>query len=253
MEYVIGHNSNGVLASVYQLVFRIGESWFVALTMTDFTYGCQSWTIKKAEHQRIDAFELWCWRRLLRVPWAARRSNQSILKEINSEYSLEGLMVKPKLQYFGHLMQRADSLEKTLMMGKIAGRKRRGRRRKRWLDGVSPTHTWVWASSRSWWRTGKPGVLQSMGLQRVRHNWATELSWMKKTDNIQCWQGHNESRTLLYCWLKYKMLGLPWKAASWFFKKIEFAHAIWCSNSTPRYLPQRNENMSTQRFLYTYS
>ena len=113
----------------------------MALTMTDFTYGCQSWTIKKAEHQRIDAFELWCWRRLLRVPWAARRSNQSILKEINSEYSLEGLMVKPKLQYFGHLMQRADSLEKTLMMGKIAGRKRRGRRRKRWLDGVSPTHT----------------------------------------------------------------------------------------------------------------
>ena len=88
---------------------------------------------------------------------------------------------------------------------------------------------------------------------RVRHNWATELNWMKKTDNIQCWQGHNKSRTLLYCWLKYKMLELPWKAASWFFKKIEFAHAIWCSNSTPRYLPQRNENMSTQRFLYTYS
>ena len=94
-------------------------------------YGCESWTIKKAEHQRIDAFELWCWRRLLRVPWTARRSNQSILKEISPEYLLEGLMLK--LQYFGHLMQRTDSLEKTLMLGKIEGRKRRGRQRMRWL------------------------------------------------------------------------------------------------------------------------
>ena len=89
-------------------------------------YGCESWTIKKAQHQRTDAFELWCWRRLLRVSWTARRSNQSILKEINPEYSLEGLMLKPKLQYFGHLMQRADSLEKTLMLGKIEGRRRGG-------------------------------------------------------------------------------------------------------------------------------
>ena len=100
-------------------------------------YGCESWTIKKAEHQRIDAFELWCWRRLLRVPWAARRSNQSILKEINSEYSWEGLMLKLKLQYSGHLMQRADSLEKTLILGKIEGRKRRGQQRMRWLDGIT--------------------------------------------------------------------------------------------------------------------
>ena len=99
-------------------------------------YGCESWTIKKTEHQRIDAFELWCWRRLLRVPWTARRSNQSILKEISPEYSLEGLMLKLKLQYFGHLMRRTDSLEKTLMLGKIEGGRRRGRQRMRWLDGI---------------------------------------------------------------------------------------------------------------------
>ena len=99
-------------------------------------YGCKTWTIKKAEHQRIDAFELWCWRRLLRVPWTARRSNQSILKEISPEYSLEGLMLKLKLQYFGHVMQRTDSLEKTLL-GKGEGRRRRGQQRMRWLDGIT--------------------------------------------------------------------------------------------------------------------
>ena len=100
-------------------------------------YGCESWTIKKAERQRIDAFEVRCWRRLLRVPWTARRSNQSILKEISPEYSLEGLMLKLKLQYFGHLMRRVDSLEKTLMLGGIGGRRRRGRQRIRWLDGIT--------------------------------------------------------------------------------------------------------------------
>ena len=100
-------------------------------------YGCESWTVKKAECRRIDAFELWCWRRLLRVPWTARRSNQSILKEISPGISLEGMMLKLKLQYFGHLMRRADSLEKTLMMGKIEGRRRRGRQRMRWLDGIT--------------------------------------------------------------------------------------------------------------------
>ena len=100
-------------------------------------YGCESWTIKKAESQRIDAFELWCWRRLLRVPWTARRSNQFILKEISPEYSLEGLMLKLKLQYFGHLVQRTDSLEKTLMLGKIEDRRRRGRQRMKWLDGIT--------------------------------------------------------------------------------------------------------------------
>ena len=100
-------------------------------------YGCESWTIKKAERQRIDAFELWCWRRLLRVPWTARRSNQSILKEISPEYSLEGLMLKLKLQHFGHLMRRTDSFEKTLMLGKIEGRRRRGQQRMRWLDAIT--------------------------------------------------------------------------------------------------------------------
>jgi len=120
------------------------------------TYGCESWTIKKAEHWRCDTFEVWCWRRLLRVPWTARRSNQSILKEINPEYSLEGLMLK--LQYFGHMMQWTDSFEKTLMLGKIEGRRRR-RQRMRWLDASWTQWTWVWAGSGRGWRTGKPSVL----------------------------------------------------------------------------------------------
>ena len=137
-------------------------------------YGCESCTIPKAECRRIGAFELWCWRRLLRVPWTARRSNQAILKEISPEYSVEGLMWKLKLQYFGHLMRRADSLEKTLMLGKIEGRRKRGQQRMRWFHGIADSVTWVWASSRSWLRTRKPGVLQSMGSQRVAHEWATE-------------------------------------------------------------------------------
>ena len=120
------------------------------------TYGCESWTIKKAEHWRCDTFEVWCWRGLLRVPWTARRSNQSILKEINPEYSLEGLMLK--LQYFGHMMQWTDSFEKTLMLGKIEGRRRR-RQRMRWLDASWTQWTWVWAGSGRGWRTGKPSVL----------------------------------------------------------------------------------------------
>ena len=137
--------------------------------------GYESWTVKKAECQRIDAFELWYWRRLLRVPWTARRSNQWILKEINPEYSLEGLMLKLKLQYFGHLMRRADSLEKTLMLGKIESKRRRGKNRG-W-DGwmASPTQwTRVWVSSRRWWRKGKPGMLQFMASQRISPNWAAE-------------------------------------------------------------------------------
>ena len=130
--------------------------------------GYESWTIKKAECRRIDAFELWCWRRLLRVPWTARSSNQPILKEISPGCSLEGLM-KLKLQCFGPLMRRADSFEKTLMLGKIEGRRRRGRQRVRWL--ASPTQwTWVWVDSGSWRWTGRPGVLWFMGLQRVGHD-----------------------------------------------------------------------------------
>ena len=112
---------------------RIVKAMVFAVVM----YGCESWTIKKAVRRRIDALELWCWRRLLRVPWTARRSNQSILKEINPEYSLKGLMLKLKLQYFGHLTQRADSVEKTLMLGKIGGGRRRGQQRLRWLDGIT--------------------------------------------------------------------------------------------------------------------
>ena len=127
--------------------------------------GCESWTIKKAEHWRIDAFERWCWRRVLRVPWTARRSNQSILKEISPGCSLEGLMLKLKLQYFGHCMWRVDSLEKTLMLGKIGGRRRRGWQRMSWLDGISNLMNWVGVSSGSCWWTGRPGVLRFMGLQ----------------------------------------------------------------------------------------
>ena len=139
--------------------------------------GCESWTVKKAEWWRIDAFELWCWWRLLRVPWTARRSNQSILKEISPEYSLEGLMLKVKLQYFGHLIWRTDSFEKTLMLGKIEGRRKRGRQRMRcWMASLT-RWTWVWASSGSWWWTGKLGVLQSMGSQRIGHDWVTGLNW----------------------------------------------------------------------------
>ena len=142
------------------------------------TYGCESWTIKKAECQRIDAFELWCWRGLLRVPWTARKSNQSILKEISPEYSLEGLMLKLKLQYFGPLMWRTDSFEKTLMQGKIEGVRRRGRQRMRWLDGITDSMDMGLVNSRSWWWTGKPGMLQSMGSQRAGHNRVTESNWL---------------------------------------------------------------------------
>ena len=140
-------------------------------------YGCESWTMKKAEHWRIDAFEPWCWRRLLRVPWTARRSNQSILKEISPGCSLEGLMLKLKLQYFDHLMRRTDSFEKTLILGKIEGGKRRGQQRMRWSDGITDSMDIIWVNSGSWWWTERPGVLQSMGSQRVGHDWATELNW----------------------------------------------------------------------------
>ena len=143
---------------------------------------CKSWTINKVEHWRIDAFELWCWRRLLRVPWTARRSNQSILRETNPEYSLEELMLKLKLQYFGHWIRRTDSSEKTLMLGKIEGRRRRGQRWDGWMASLTQW-TWIWVNSRSWWWTGKPGVLQSMGSRRQTwlSDW-TELNSSKAFD-----------------------------------------------------------------------
>ena len=146
-----------------------------AMVFPVVTCGCESWTVKKAERQSIDAFELWCWKRLLRDPWTARRSNQSILKKISPGCSLEGMMLKLKLQYFGHFMQRVDSLEKTLMLGGIwAGGEGDDRGWDGWMSSLSPC-TWVWVNSGSWWWTGRPGVLWFTGSQRVRHDWATEL------------------------------------------------------------------------------
>ena len=144
-------------------------------------YGCESWTIKKAERQRIDAFELWCWRRLLRVPWTARRSNQSILKEISPGCSLEGLMLKLKRQYFGHMMQRAHL--KRPWCGKDWGQEEKGTTEDEmvgWHHQLNGHGTWVWVDSGSWWWTGRPRMLRFMGFQRVGHNWATELNCIQK-------------------------------------------------------------------------
>ena len=167
-------NLNSILKSRY-ITLPTNVHLVKAMVFPVVMYGCETWTIKKAECRRIDAFELWCWRRLSTVPWTSRRSNQSILKEISPEYSLERLMVKLKLQNFGHLMQKTDSFEKTLMQGKIEGRRRDDRGQDGWMASLT-RWTWVCASSGSWWWTGSPGVLQSMGSQRVGHNWATELN-----------------------------------------------------------------------------
>ena len=155
-----------------------------------------SWTIKKTEWWRNDTFEVWCWRRLLRVPWTARRSNQSILKEISPEYSLKGLMIKLKLQYFCHLMRRTNSLEKTLMLGKTEGRRRRGQQRMRWLDGITDS---MEMSLHNLWELviGKPGVLQSTGSQTVGHDWTTELNW-----TVKFWLDHLVLRAMLNVHLK---------------------------------------------------
>ena len=156
-------------SQLIKLVSNIIEVLLTNKIITHFNWAV--WLFDKHIHC---AFKLWCRRRLLRVPWTARRSNQSVLKEISPDCSLEGLMLKLKLHYFGHLMWKADSLEKTL--GKIEGRRRRGWQRMRQLDGISNLRTWVWANFGSWWWTGRPGMLHSMGSQRLGHDWATELN-----------------------------------------------------------------------------
>ena len=156
----------------------------VHLVYLVFMYGCESWTLKKAECQRIDAFELWCWRKLSRVPWTARRSNQSILKEISPEYSLEGPMLKLKLQYFGHLMRRMTHLKRPWCWKRL---KAGGEGDNRGWDGwiASPTRwTCVWVNSGSWWWTGRPGVLRFMGSQRIGQIWVIELNWTELNWNI---------------------------------------------------------------------
>ena len=150
---------------------------FKAMVFPVVMHGCDSWTTKTAEHQRIDAFELWFWRRLLRIPWTARRSNQSILKDISPEYSLAGLMLKLKLQYFGHLMWRTDSLETTLMLGKIEGRKRRGWQRMRLFDVINDSMNMSLSKFRKLVMNREAWLLQSRRSQGVRHDWMTELNW----------------------------------------------------------------------------
>ena len=201
-------NLDSILKS-RDITFPSKEHLVKAMGFPVVLYGCESWTVKKAEHQRMDAFELRCWRRLLRVHWTARRSNQSILKEISPDYSLEGLMLRLKLQYFGHLMRRTDSLEKTLMLKRL---KMGGEGVNRGWDGWMASPTWwtsVWVSSKSRWWTGKPGVLQFLGSQRVGHDWVTELNW---TDSEQKAPGSHSS---MDSWVMLQTMGLQRVRHDW--------------------------------------
>ena len=181
-------------------------------------YGCESWIVKKAEWWRIDAFELWCWSRLLRVPWTARTSNQFILKEISPGISLEGMMLKLKLQDFGHLMRRVDSLEKTLILGLGARREGDDRGWHGWISSLTQW-TWVCVDSGSWWWTGRPGVLWFMGSQRVGHNWVTELNqteYLKPSWKIKNWMDikstSKKDRERLYWFLNLATHRITWGA-----------------------------------------
>ena len=173
------------------------------MVFPEVMYECESWTVKKAKCWRIDAFELWCWRRLLRVPWTAR-SNQSILKEINSEYSLEGLMLKLKLQYFGHQMERADPLEKTLMLRKMEGRRRRGQQRIRRLNGITDSNM-NWNKLWEIVKDAEPGFLQSMGSQRIRQDgeWArkTTIITMEQRDDSTGLVGTADNKECVWIWI----------------------------------------------------
>ena len=183
-------------------------------------YGCESWTIKKAERRRIDAFELWCWRRLLRVPWTARRSNQSILKETSPECSFEGLMLKLRLQYFGHLMRRAEHLIRPWYWERLrAGGEGDNRRWDGWMAPLT-RWIWVWVNSGSWWQIGRPGVLWSMGSQRVGHYWASDLNWT---------EDHNVHIIMAILWFLFK-----WKCKGQILSQDTLL--LQCGFSTSKYI-----------------
>ena len=222
-------------------------------------YGCESWTIKKAERWRIDAFELWCWRRLLRVPWTARRSNQSILEEISPEYSLEGFMLKLKLQYFGHLMRRADSFEKTLMLGKIESRRRRGRQRMRWLDGITNRGLGglrELVMDREAWHA----VIHGVARTRTRLRDWTELNWTQHIGNNLHFEIFSPSERHVP-WGQGFWLNCFWDLctmvsqslnSSWYLTGRRMVRGISCRTESPTLVPSAVAHCSTLPMLNTH-